>query len=143
MKSAISFKLMLICMFSLVFQTMSYAQTQSLSSPDNRLSIIFETIKNKQVSESGEQLIYSVIYNDKALVDRSALSLNFENQRPLGEDVKIVSAERSSLDQSYELIAGKTNFVNDKCNVLKIHLKFKSILSTTEPIIKKYTRKRG
>jgi alpha-glucosidase len=121
-KRAISLKLMLIFIFLLVFQTMSYAQSQFLSSPDNRLSIIFETIKENQVSESGEQLIYSVIYNDQALVDRSALSLNFENQKPLGEDVKIVSTERSSLDQSYELIAGKTNFVNDKCNVLTLHL---------------------
>ena len=90
MKNAIWFKLMLICIFSLLIKTMSYAQSQSLSSPNNRLSIVFETIKDNQVQESGEQLIYSVIYNDLALVDRSALSLNFENQKPLGEDVKIV-----------------------------------------------------
>lgn len=109
-------------MFSLALQTKGYAQSQSLSSPDKRLSILFETIKDKQVSESGEQLTYSVIYNNQELVDRSALSLNFENQRPLGEDVKIVSAERTSLEQSYELIAGKTNFVNDKCNILTIQL---------------------
>tara|TARA_R110002050_G_scaffold95107_3_gene198005 strand:+ start:16011 stop:18020 length:2010 start_codon:yes stop_codon:yes gene_type:complete len=122
MKKAIWFKSMLICMFSLALQTKGYAQSQSLSSPNNRLSILFETIKENQVSESGEQLTYSVIYNDQELVDRSALSLNFENQRPLGEDVKIVSAERTSLEQSYKLIAGKTNFVNEKCNVLTIQL---------------------
>lgn len=123
MEKIIPFKLMLIFIFLLVLQTLSYAQSQSLSSPDKRLSIIFETIKDKQVSESGEQLVYSVTYNNQALVDRSALSLNLDNQRPLGEDVKIVSTERSSLDQSYELIAGKTNFVNDKCNILTIQLR--------------------
>ena len=122
MKRTLSIKLMLIFIFLLVLQTVSYSQSQSLSSPDKRLSIIFETIKNEKAAVSREQLVYSVTFNDQALVDKSALSLNFENQRPLGEDVKIVSVERSSLDQSYELIAGKTNFVNAKCNVLTIQL---------------------
>lgn len=122
MKRTCSFKIILILIFLSVLQTISYAQSQSLSSPDKSLSIIFETLKDNQVAVSNEQLVFSVTFNDQALVEKSALSLNFENQRPLGEDVKIVSAERSGLSQSYKLFAGKTNFVNDKCNVLTIQL---------------------
>jgi len=99
------------------------AQTHELKSPNEHLSIVFETIKVKQTDIEKEQLVYSVTYNKRALVDKSALSLNLENQIPLGEDVKIVSTEISGLNQSYKVIAGKTNFVNDKCNVLTIQLK--------------------
>lgn len=65
------------------------AQTHVLKSPNEHLSIVFETMKVKQTTSESEQLVYSVTYNDKTIVEKSALSLNFENQRPLGEDVKI------------------------------------------------------
>jgi hypothetical protein len=111
-----------VCLQALLVVENVHAQTHELKSPNEHLSIVFETVKGKHPTEESEKLVYSVNYNDKALVDKSALSLNLENQRPLGEDVKIVDTERTSLNQSYELIAGKTNFVNDTCNVLTIHL---------------------
>ena len=70
--------------FLVVFDGM--AQSNELKSPDGRLSIIFETIADKQVSEEGGQLVYSATFQTQALIDRSALSLEFPGQIPLGED---------------------------------------------------------
>lgn len=99
------------------------AQSGKLLSPDGQTSIVFETIMDRQAEEEGGQLVYSVTYKDQPLIDRSALSLKLHNQKPLGEGVKITSAEQSSRDQNYELIAGKTSFVQDQYNALTIHLK--------------------
>jgi alpha-glucosidase len=98
------------------------AQTHRFKSPDGRLSIVFETIVDNQALGEGGQLVYSVTFQDQPLVDRSALSLELQHQKPLGEGVKIISTEKSSVDQSYELIAGKTSFVHDQYNAFAIHL---------------------
>lgn len=102
------------------------ANSHELSSPNGNLSIVFETIKVKNpandTAAENEQLVYSVSYNRKPIVDKSALSLNLAPHRPLGEDVVISGAERSSLQQSYRLIAGKTSAVEDKCAVLTLRL---------------------
>ena len=98
------------------------AQTHELRSPDSRISILFETIKSGQAPDEREQLVYSVRFKDRAVVDQSALALIFQDHRPLGEDVRIVSVERSSLDQSYALVAGKTTHVEDKSNAIRLQL---------------------
>ncbi|MDF1573502.1 MAG: glycoside hydrolase family 97 catalytic domain-containing protein, partial [Bacteroidales bacterium] len=99
------------------------AQNNVLKSPNGRLSIVFETIVDDQASEEGGQLVYSVTFQDQPLIDRSALSLELQNQKMLGEGVKIISTEKSSFDQSYELIAGKTSVVLDQYNALTLHLR--------------------
>ncbi len=120
---------LLISVYLLAFLALGDAVAQShvLKSPDGGLSIVFETIHDKQATEEGGQLVYAVTFHDQPLVDRSALSLELENQEPLGEGVKVISTEKSSVDQSYRLIAGKTSFVQDHYNALTIHLQGKSI----------------
>jgi hypothetical protein len=66
------------------------AQTHELRSPDSRISILFETIKSGQTPDEREQLVYSVRFKDRAVVDQSALGLIFQDHRPLGEDVRLI-----------------------------------------------------
>ncbi|MGW8315449.1 MAG: glycoside hydrolase family 97 N-terminal domain-containing protein, partial [Bacteroidales bacterium] len=123
-KKQVLFNKWLVCMFllpSLAAGDM-LAQNSELHSPDGRLSILFETIVDNQTTEEGGQLVYSVTFQDQPLVDRSVLSLELQHQKPLGEEVTIISTETSSHDQSYELIAGKTRLVHDQYHALTIHL---------------------
>ncbi len=99
------------------------AQSNGISSPNERLSIVFETIKDKQNSKEGGQLVYSVAFDGKPLIVRSNLGLEFQGQPLLGEDVKMIDAKRSSFEQTYKLYAGKTSHVNDNFHFLKINLK--------------------
>ena len=122
MEKSISLKSILVLIFSFVIQTMSYAQTQSLSSPDNRLTIVFETVKDKQVDEAG-QLVYSVTFDGKPLISRSNMGLEFQDKPLLGADVKIIDVKQSAEEQSYKLYAGKTSYVKDNFNSLNINLK--------------------
>jgi len=96
-----------------------FAQSNSVKSPDGRLIISFETVEKNQPTTIG-QLVYSVTFNGKPLIDRSALALNLEGQRTLGADVRIVSAIPSQADEQYRLITGKASTVRDHYNTLGI-----------------------
>ncbi|MEX0986617.1 MAG: glycoside hydrolase family 97 protein [Bacteroidales bacterium] len=123
-KNQVFFNTLLVSIFLLPFLAVGnvLAQNYGLNSPDGRLSIVFETTVDDLVTEETGQLVYSVSFQNQPLINRSALSLEFNDQKPLGEGVKIIGTEKSSMDQSYTLIAGKTSFVNDHCNTITIHL---------------------
>ena len=94
----------------------------TLRSPDGRLTIDIETVVNPAPNTAGGQLVYSVTFEGKPLVDESALKLELEGQRPLGTDVRIVHASTSATDSTYRLITGKTSEVRDHYNAVRIDL---------------------
>jgi alpha-glucosidase len=93
----------------------------TVESPDKRLAAKFETIVDNTPAATG-RLVYSVTFAGKPLLDRSGLSLELQGQRPLGPHVRIVNATPSSVDDSYELVTGKTNHVRDHYNAVRIEL---------------------
>jgi alpha-glucosidase len=101
----------------------SFAQSNpvNLKSPDGRLVATFETVDNDQPAASG-RLVYSVTFRGKPLIDRSALSLELQGQRPLGPEMRIVSATPGSADDTYQLVTGKASTVRDHYNALRIEL---------------------
>ena len=99
------------------------AQTNGISSPNERLSIVFETIKDKQYSEEDGQLVYSVTFDGNPLIVRSNLGLEFQGQSLLGEDMKMLDVKRTAVEQSYKLYGGKTSHVKDNFHSLKLNLK--------------------
>lgn len=102
--------------------------TAVLKSPDGRLAITFLTVEKSppappSVRPAGGQLVYTVSFQDKLLIEPSALRLDFQGQTPqLGEDVRIVSATSSKIDTTYHLIAGKASSVRNYCNSLRLDL---------------------
>lgn len=84
----------------------------SLRSPDGRIEVSFD-------ADSG-QLSYSVSFRGKALIDRSALRLELQDQKPLGTNVSIVSQTPAQGSDDYKLIAGKRSDVHDSYNSLLV-----------------------
>ena len=70
-----------------------------LSSPNRALSISFLTVSNDQPARSG-QLVYTVSFRDRPLLDRSALRLDLKDQPPLGSNVRLVTSTTSRADRS-------------------------------------------
>jgi alpha-glucosidase len=79
--------------FSIACAKFSFGQSGpvTVASPDGRLVATFETVVHDVAANSGS-LAYSVRFGGKPLVERSALSLELEGQRPLGTDVHIVNS---------------------------------------------------
>ncbi len=94
----------------------------AVSSPDGKLSITFRTTASGKTSASGGQLTYEVSFRSQPLVEPSAIRLLLKDQKPLGTEVKIISATPSKTDQTYQLVAGKASTVRDQFNALRIEL---------------------
>jgi alpha-glucosidase len=115
-----------LCLFALLLPLVARAQpdSQVLKSPDGRLALTLETIEaiNKPQPSPIGQLVYSVTFKGKPLLDRSSLALNLQGQHPLGSGVKTVSETPSQADETYRLIAGKASTVRNHYNALRIDL---------------------
>ncbi len=109
-------------LWRLFFALALCASAAELRSPDGRLTLDFETVANHAPNSAGGQLVYSVTFEGKPLVEESGLKLELEGQRPLGTDVRIVSASTSATDSTYRLITGKTSEVRDDYNAVRIDL---------------------
>lgn len=67
--------------------SVGYAQYKSLISSDDRLVIVFETIKNNQPIADGGELVYSATLDGNPVIIRSQLSLKFQGNSLLGAEV--------------------------------------------------------
>ncbi len=111
------------CVFLAIFATIATAQptTAVLRSPDGQLVVTFETVQNQQPASSG-QLVYSVTYKGKPLLDRSALSLELQGEPALGTHVTISHQTPSQVDETYHLVTGKASEVRNHYQALRIDL---------------------
>lgn len=103
----------------------------ALQSPDGKLEIRFQVIAEaptdlnhaqNQAVQAPSQIVYSVSYQGKALIDRSVLRLDLQGQRPLGPDVQIANTTRSTEDKTYRLVTGKSSTVRDHYHALRVEL---------------------
>jgi len=95
----------------------------TLSSPDQRIAIQFGVIPTKNAADASGKLVYSVTFRGKPVLDQSALALELEGQRPLGERVQIVGSTPSNGSDEYSLIAGKVSKVHDEYHSLLLKTK--------------------
>jgi alpha-glucosidase len=110
---------------ALLFMTVTgwpQSGTVVLNSPDDRLAITFGTASNNQPAPAGGQLVYTVSFQGKPLINPSALRLDLQDQRPLGSDVRMVNTVRSKTDETYRLVTGKASSVRNHYNALRIEL---------------------
>jgi alpha-glucosidase len=92
-----------------------------LKSPDGRLAMAFQTVSDHQPAAEG-QLVYSVTFDGKPVIEESGLSLDLQGEPALGKTVRITGQKPSQIDDEYTLVTGKTSHVHDRCNALSIHL---------------------
>lgn len=92
-----------------------------LNSPDGRLSMRFRTVIKNAPASAG-QIVYSVTFRGRPLLDDSALRLDLQGMRPLGAEVRIVNAAPSRGEENYRLVTGKASAVHDRYNALRLDI---------------------
>ena len=104
-------QLLLLCAFLLQTASPILADDFSVSSPDGHLkaTIIF----------AGGKLSYTVSRDDRTIVKESPLGLKL-SVIDLTEDLELVEAENSSVDDTYTLPVGKRSQYRDYCNTLSV-----------------------
>jgi alpha-glucosidase len=130
----VGFRLIAVLLFTAA-TAWPQAGLADVSSPDGRLTIAFQTVE-KATTTPGEgriapvrppttasgQLVYTVSFQGKPLIDQSALGLDLQGQVLLGPNVRIVNTARSQTDETYKLIAGKASSVRNHFNALRVDL---------------------
>ncbi|MDI1365287.1 MAG: glycoside hydrolase family 97 N-terminal domain-containing protein, partial [bacterium] len=81
------------------------AGEQILTSPNQALSIT--------LSDTGGEARYGVTYKGKALLKPSALGLLLDKGGALSRGLTITGSAAASVDQTYELVVGKTRIARD------------------------------
>jgi alpha-glucosidase len=104
---------LLLCCF--VLNIFAYAHSsQKLVSPDSKILYVFE-IRN---GEPG----YSVSYQGRVLIDFSTVNLIFRNDAGLS-GIRLIKSSRMDSVESYSLVTGRSDVVNDHYRQLTLYLK--------------------
>lgn len=114
----------LFSMFAVVLLGTLPVQAQSnqiaVNSPDRQITLRFAVVPGKGQANGEGQLVYSVTFHGKLVLENSALGLQLEGQPPLGNAVKITSSMPGSGMDNYSLIGGKTSVVHDAYNQMTV-----------------------
>lgn len=95
-----------------LYATKVSAETRTLSSPDGDVTV--------QVSDESGQARYAVSYRGKTLIAPSGLGLELSKGGRFSYGVKIVGAQTSSGEDTYDLPAAKVSHVSQKHNELAV-----------------------
>jgi alpha-glucosidase len=100
--------------------TLPLASAQSrqveIRSPDHRITLHFAIQPGKNPASEDGQLVYSVTFRGKPVLEDSALRLELAGQPPLGAAVHITGSTIGSGVDNYTLLAGKASAVHDSYN---------------------------
>ena len=98
-----------------LFVSCSQPQSVSLKSPDGNIKLHFE------VNDSS-QIVYSVDYNDKNVIEESQLGFQFSEENLFGKNLEVISTKKSSVDTTWEPVYGEQSEIRNYYNQLKIQL---------------------
>jgi len=89
-------------------------QSLSVKSPDGKVVVVFDN--------SDSKLSYSVRYDEKELIAKSAMGFNFKEMAPLDSHLTILNYDLSKVDQTWEQPWGEEKVVRDHHQRLLIEL---------------------
>lgn len=90
-----------------------------VKSPDGALEVAVATLSGNVPGDLG-RLAYKVALRGKTVLDWSRLALEIQGLAPLGAEVRIISTEPSSADETWSSPAGKTNPIRNRYNALLV-----------------------
>jgi alpha-glucosidase len=124
MHSSLKTSTLIITAFSACLTGNGFGQSGlvTLSSPDRQLVMQFNTTAQKETSNAGGKLVYSVTFHGKQLLDPSALALELANQPILGSNMQIVESIPGQGNDDYTLIAGKASKIHDQYNKVELRV---------------------
>jgi len=95
-----------------------YAQNLQVTSPDKRISVI---IRN------GDELTYSVMFNEKPVIQESALGFEFKAEPSMNKGFAIIEKQERNINETWKpVVKSKHAEVFNNCNELKFMLKEKT-----------------
>lgn len=101
--------------FLLVFLTITSAIAKSgvaVSSPDKKITFTLD--------KDASGVFYTVTYKGELLVDKSNMSLSFKHGGEFGKDITFGKSSSKKMEETYELVIGKSSRVHSVSNELMV-----------------------
>ncbi len=95
----------------------------TVTSPDGNVSISFELKANPQPYLPGERAYYRVSYKGAPVLVDSPLGLDFQDERPLDRDFKVLRTDTESRDESWQNLFGARRALRNHYNQLTVSLR--------------------
>src|SRR5690242_18040511 len=67
------------------------------------------------ISTDNGKLVYTVAFQGKPVIAKSALALEIQDQALLGDNVRIAGSRPGAVDETYTMPHGKANPIRDVC----------------------------
>ncbi|MDP4283610.1 MAG: glycoside hydrolase family 97 N-terminal domain-containing protein [Bacteroidota bacterium] len=99
------------------FVLIAHSQNAVLYSPDQKTTVVFKIDAQKKNS-----VFYSVSNNGEIILDESPLGFEFENQKALQSNLRIVSVQRKSINTFWKPVYGERKQYPDHYNEMVIQL---------------------
>ena len=111
------YKSLLIVLF---IGSASFARAKDLKilSPDKKITLTISTFLNKEPI-----LNYSITYQGKILIEASPLGLEFEAEKPLTNNIDVISITQKLINETWKPVYGEKNLYHDNHREVVIQLK--------------------
>lgn len=115
--------LRLIACLPIFAVSVAHAQmTPTLSSPDGKIVMSFDTVDANGKHGGEGRLVYSLRFQGKPVIDDSRLGLELDGQPGLGASVHIAATDVSSGTDDYTMQFQKVSHVHDGYNSVELHV---------------------
>lgn len=101
---------------TLIISVVSVYADFSVTSPDGRL----------KCTVTDGRLTYSIKWAEDNVINPSPINLRLKNAPAIGSGVKVIDYTVKEIDETSELVCGKTKYLHDVCNELTLFLKEKN-----------------
>ncbi len=99
-----------------------FAKTYTLSSPDKKIQVKISIKGRLEPHPSGNRLYYSVSFKGKEIILDSPFGIDFKDLPPLAKDLVIKNANNRTINDRWEAVYGKSKYITDHCNKLRLFL---------------------
>jgi len=107
-----------LCILFLLIVSFCDAQNFQVTSPDKNINV---TLKN------GDELIYSVMFNGKPVIQESALGFEFKTEPAMNKGFAVIGKQERTINETWKpVVRSKHAEVINNCNELQIMLKEKT-----------------
>jgi len=111
-------KTIFLFLFILAGNNLSYAQKNSVSSPDKNIEVIID---------NGDKLHYSVKFKGRIIADTSLLGFEFQNEPIMNGNFTVIGQKTETINESWiPIVKSKHGEVKNNYNSLHLNLKEKS-----------------
>ncbi|MCK4894789.1 MAG: glycoside hydrolase family 97 protein, partial [Calditrichia bacterium] len=123
----------IIILFSLLIFYSAAMTSYTITSPDGNLKFMITTQDTSNKIDIINFIKYNITYDSKIIIGNSAMRFQLQNLPEIGNQLTVEDWEKREINERIELFYGKSKYLHNFCNELKL------LLREAKPPYRKFT----